>query len=162
MSVALARVVFSVADIDISLAELAELEAASFESAVPPSAAVRLLQVASLAVALKFFDSSSKRMAWLSKVFSHIAEYVGRDCLDLLACLDLAAAATGSGSLQLKLRGAAPGHSSCSSGVEGKAAGNGTADGSTADGILWPVYVINDVNLLTVLDTVKLILDYSS
>jgi len=98
-----------------------------------------------------------------SQVFSLIAEYVGRDCLDLLACLDLAAAATSTGSLQLKVHGAAPScaNTSSSSGGGGKAASNSTTD-SSSGGVLWPVYVINDVNLLTVLDTVKLILDYSS
>jgi len=100
-----------------------------------------------------------------SQVFSLIAEYVGRDCLDLLACLDLAAAATSTGSLQLKVHGAAPScadASSSSGGAGGKAASNSSTTDSSSGGVLWPVYVINDVNLLTVLDTVKLVLDYSS
>lgn len=88
------------------------------------------------------------------QVFGHIAEYLGRDCLDLLLCLDVAAAATEAGGLQVSVQGVSPaaaGGGSSSSGAVG-------SSGSPS----WLVYVINDVNLLTVLDTVKLIMDYSS
>jgi hypothetical protein len=66
-STASPQAVLTVSNNDVTRVR-ANLEAASFESAVPPSTAVRLLQVVCLAVALKFFDSSSKRMTWLSKV----------------------------------------------------------------------------------------------
>jgi hypothetical protein len=95
------------------------------------------------------------------QVFGHIAEYLGRDCLDLLLCLDVAAAANEAGSLQVSVQGISPsaaGTSSSSSSSGNAAAGGGGSSSSPS----WPVYVINDVNLLTVLDTVKLIMDYSS
>uniref|UniRef100_A0A383VKR7 Uncharacterized protein n=1 Tax=Tetradesmus obliquus TaxID=3088 RepID=A0A383VKR7_TETOB len=135
----------------------AELESASFVSAVAPRIAVRLLHIVALAVVLKFLPgsgSSSKRLEYVNKVFGHIAEYLGRDCLDLLLCLDVAAAATEAGGLQVSVQGVSPaaaGGGSSSSGAVG-------SSGSPS----WLVYVINDVNLLTVLDTVKLIMDYSS
>jgi hypothetical protein len=55
----------------------AELESASFVSAVPPRIAVRLLHIAALAVVLKFLSSSSndgsgssssKRLEYVNKV----------------------------------------------------------------------------------------------
>lgn len=117
----------------------------------------------------------------LIQVFTHVTEYLGRDCLDLLVCVDVAAtavegapealSATGDGAaappstmgsrslqqkdpaLQLSLAGAALG------GVQGAAAG-GTG-GSTGAGDAC-CYIINDVNLLTVLDTIRLLIDFSS
>ncbi|KAF6255279.1 hypothetical protein COO60DRAFT_1702917 [Scenedesmus sp. NREL 46B-D3] len=149
----------------------AELESASFVSAVAPRIAVRLLHIVALAVVLKFFSggtgsssssSGSKRLEYVNKVFGHVAEYLGRDCLDLLLCVDVAAAASEAGGLQVSLQGVPPaaaaagGDSSSSTG----AAGGGTAAAGGSCGAAggggspsWPVYVINDVNLLTVLDT---------
>lgn len=120
------------------------------------------------------------------QVFTHVAEYLGRDCLDLLVCVDVAAtaaapttasipsAAGGAGggggggglgasslqqqgpALQLLLAGAAPGASSAGSSANSAAAsGSGGGGGACC-------YLINDVNLLTVLDTVRLLMDYSS
>lgn len=80
-------------------------------------------------------------------MFNHITEYLGRDCLDLLTCVDVAAAATPEGDLQIMVKGVAPA---------------AHASSSSSNSVSWPVYVINDVNLLTVLDTIKLILDYSA
>jgi hypothetical protein len=82
-------------------------------------------------------------------VFGHVAEYLGRDCLDLLLYLDVAAAASDAGSLQVSVQGVSPAAATAS-------------DSSSSSSPSWPVYVINDVNLLTVLDTVKLIMEYSS
>jgi hypothetical protein len=93
------------------------------------------------------------------QVFGHIAEYLGRDCLDLLLCVDVAAAASEAGSLQVSVQGVSPAAATGGSSSNTGAAGASAAGGG---GPSWPVYVINDVNLLTVLDTVKLIMDYSS
>jgi hypothetical protein len=113
----------------------------------------------------------------LLQVFSHVAEYLGRDCLDLLLCVDVAAAAVtpaaaaagsqavSSGALQqqppalqLLLAGAAPGPSaSAAAGPIGGGSSSSAAGGGGAC-----CYIINDVNLLTVLETVRLLMDYSS
>jgi hypothetical protein len=111
----------------------------------------------------------------LLQVFTHIAEYLGRDCLDLLVCVDVAAAAispaaagshAGSSSalqqqlpaLQLLLAGAAPGAgASAAAGPTGGGSSSSAAGGGGAC-----CYIINDVNLLTVLETVRLLMDYSS
>ncbi|WIA20415.1 hypothetical protein OEZ85_004831 [Tetradesmus obliquus] len=136
----------------------AELESASFVSAVAPRIAVRLLHIVALAVVLKFLPgsgSSSKRLEYVNKVFGHVAEYLGRDCLDLLLCLDVAAASSEAGGLQVSVQGVSP---AAAGGGSSSSGGAVCRSGSPS----WPVYVINDVNLLTVLDTVKLIMDYSS
>lgn len=112
------------------------------------------------------------------QVFTHVAEYLGRDCLDLLVCVDVAAAAVeptpgaaaaGSGAqgstlqqpqqgpaLQLLLAGAAPGTGSgAGAGPTGGSSGSSGTGGACC-------YIINDVNLLTVLETVRLLMEYSS
>jgi hypothetical protein len=81
--------------------------------------------------------------------------------------LDVAAAANEAGSLQVSVQGISPaaaaGSSSSSAAAGGSAAAAAAAgSGASSSSPSWPVYVINDVNLLTVLDTVKLIMDYSS
>jgi hypothetical protein len=96
------------------------------------------------------------------QVFGHIAEYLGRDCLDLLLCLDVAAAANEAGSLQVSVKGISPAEAGDSSSISAAPGGATPAAGGGSSNPSWPVYVINDVNLLTVLDTVKLIMDYSS
>lgn len=98
--------------------------------------------------------------AMCSQIFTHVAEYLGRDCLDLLVCVDVAAAAVdaagGTGpALQLLLAGAAQGQG-------GSAGANGSGSSSSSNGGGACCYVINDVNLLTVLETVRLLMDYSS
>jgi hypothetical protein len=90
------------------------------------------------------------------QIFTHVAEYLGRDCLDLLVCVDAAAtaveAAGGTGpALQLLLAGAAQGPG-----------GSAGANSSSSNGGGACCYIINDVNLLTVLETVRLLMDYSS
>lgn len=115
---------------------------------------------------------------FLLQVFTHVAEYLGRDCLDLLVCVDMAAAAVESpaaavgstvGSsalqqhppaLQLLLAGAAPGAGpGAAAGLTGGSSGSSS---SAAGGRGACCYIINDVNLLTVLETVRLLMDYSS
>lgn len=117
------------------------------------------------------------------QVFTHVAEYLGRDCLDLLVCADVAATATeahpaatpsaaraGTGAagasqlqdrgpaLQLLLSGAAPGATSAAAGPTGGSSGSSASSGGSGA----CCYIINDVNLLTVLETVRLLMDYSS
>lgn len=94
-----------------------------------------------------------------SQIFTHVAEYLGRDCLDLLVCVDAAATAVhAAGStgpaLQLLLSGAAQGPGG-SAGANGSSSSSGNGGGACC-------YIINDVNLLTVLETVRLLMDYSS
>lgn len=115
------------------------------------------------------------------QVFTHVAEYLGRDCLDLLVCVDVAAAAVeptpaaaaaaGGGAqgstllqqqqqgpaLQLLLAGAAPGTGpGAGVGPTGGSSGSSSSTGGAC------CYIINDVNLLTVLETVRLLMEYSS
>lgn len=95
------------------------------------------------------------------QIFTHVSEYLGRDCLDLLVCVDVAAAAVdaagGTGpALQLLLAGAAQGPGG-STGATGSSNSSSSSNGGGAC-----CYVINDVNLLTVLETVRLLMDYSS
>lgn len=112
------------------------------------------------------------------QVFTHVAEYLGRDCLDLLVCVDVAASAvqtapanttcgtnstasstaapSSTPALQLLLAGAAPGAATgAAAGPTGGSSSNSSSGGACS-------YIINDVNLLTVLETVRLLMDYSS
>jgi hypothetical protein len=71
----------------------------------------------------------------------------------------VAAAASEAGGLQVSVQGVSPSAAAANNSSSNAA---GAAASSSSSSPSWPVYVINDVNLLTVLDTVKLIMDYSS
>ena len=114
--------------------------------------------------------------AVLSQVFTHVTEYLGRDCLDLLVCVDMAAAAVEppqpasvagrpmqqqAPALQLLLSGAAPGTNAAGA-AAGPTGASTASSSSTGGGSGACCYIINDVNLLTVLETVRLLMDYST
>lgn len=86
----------------------------------------------------------------LLQVFGHITEYVSKDCLDLLLQLTVSAAASSGSSILVKVQGSTPNTARSSSSSAGRVA--------AVVGSCWPVYVINDVNLMTVLETFKVFL----
>jgi hypothetical protein len=132
----------SVSTSDVARAFM-ELESAAFESAVSPRAAVRLLHALLAALAEKFTAASRSRLAWLEALFVHLEEYLGRDALDAALALEARAEAAAGGRLRLHL-----------SGLGGGGGGRGSAGGGGPGAALT---VVNDVDLLTVLDTVQLL-----
>ncbi len=86
------------------------------------------------------------------QALGHAAEYVGRDCLDLLLCLDASASAAPAGGLHLHLRGA----TAVQPLQPGPVPTADTPGGSRATD--WPLYLVNDIHLLTVLESVRLAL----
>lgn len=114
-------------------------------------------------------------------VFGQLLEYVSKDSLDMLLCLAARADVT-AGTLRLKLSGDVGADATCSSsgsGNGGSSSGNGSvhggsagssagagangsgasgANGSGSGAVQWPVYLINDINLMTVVDSVRLLL----
>eukprot|EP00878_Enallax_costatus_P008928 GHUV01009335.1.p1 GENE.GHUV01009335.1~~GHUV01009335.1.p1 ORF type:complete len:506 (+),score=146.01 GHUV01009335.1:129-1646(+) len=127
----------------------AELDCASFTSAVTPGVAVKLAHITVLATAMKILGSGSKQLDKINQVFGHVFEYVSKDCLDLLLSINASAAASTEGSIQVELQGTPPtttaGMHTSSSQQHGSAAANG------------PFHIVNDVDLLTILDTVTLL-----
>lgn len=81
-------------------------------------------------------------------------EYLGRDSLDLLLCIDIAATAQDAAGQKQQLHGASS--SALQLLVAGAAPAGGTGGGGGGGACC---YFINDVNLLTVLDTVRLLMD---
>jgi uncharacterized membrane protein YgcG len=131
----------SVATNDVARAFF-ELESAAFESALSPRVAVRLLHALAAGLAAKFLEASGRRLSWLEALFEHLEEYLGRDALDAALALEARAEGAGGGRLRLHLSGLGG----------GPGGGSGGGGGGSA-----AVSLVNDVDLLTVLDTVQLL-----
>ena len=164
------RYVVSIANNEITRVKC-DLESVLFQSCLAPRIAVRLLHAVAVAVAQKVWKMSGKQLVWLDKVFDHLQEYLSKDSLDALVCLH-AKAAVEDGVLRFMLSGDVPDNGGVSSNTvisqaaAAALAGGGLgAIGAGSSGVaaaagVWPVYIINDVNMLTVLETVKLMMDY--
>lgn len=144
------RCVLRVANNDITRVRC-DLESALFQSCLAPAITIRLLHAVALAVAHKLQQVSGKHLRWLDKVFQHLQEYCSKDSLDLLVCLH-AGASVGPKGLAVNLSGKL--------GQATSASGGGGEGAAAKQPSAWPVYLINDFSMLTVLDTVKLMMDY--
>lgn len=109
----------------------------------------RVLQAVVIALVLKFHSADSYSIRFWNRAFNQLHEYLSRGSLDLAVCLSVRAAMDRpSGRLRVEL-----------SGQDLNAAGAGGANGG-GQGLLGgvcPVYLLNDVNLMTVFDSVKLL-----
>ncbi len=117
-----------------------------------------------IALTLKFHASDSYSIRFWNKAFGQIHEYLSRGSLDVAACLSLRATMDRArDKLKIELSGQdlnsgpAGGGSAGGSGGQGARGGEGSGSGSGLLGKVCPVYVVNDVNLMTVLDTMKLL-----
>jgi hypothetical protein len=143
----------TVASNDVTRARL-DLECAALESALAPRAATRLLHAFCVAVAHKFWGSTGKRLAKLEALFFHLEQYLGKDALDLSVSLSARAEAAEGDKLKLQVSGLPSGGGGDGSrGREEKASGGGGATAAAAAA----VRLVNDVDLMTVLDTVQLL-----
>ncbi len=91
----------------------------------------------------------------LDTLFRHLTEYLSTDALDLLVCAHASAAVQDDGRLLVRVQGGANGASP----RKGGAAGDTAATIGSGDGV-WPLYFVNDVSLLQLLETSKLVMDY--
>jgi len=124
----------------------ADVESLLLLSAVPPRTAVRLLHVLMAAGARRFRGLPAESLKTLDAFFGHTLELVSKDALDAMACLRLRAGVREGGELVVTLSGDVDG------GDGDKAGGAPPAAAQPA----WPVYCINDVNLLTVVEAIKM------
>ncbi|KAG2489303.1 hypothetical protein HYH03_012135 [Edaphochlamys debaryana] len=131
----------------------ADVEGLWFQSWVPPpKLAVRVLQAVVIALVLKFHAADSYSIRFWNRAFDQLHEYLSRGSLDLAVCLS--ARATMDRTTD-RLRVELSGQDLNASHTPG-AAGAGAAGGGLL-GRVCPVYLLNDINLLTVLDSVKLL-----
>jgi hypothetical protein len=98
-----------------------------------------------MAVAYRLYGWDARQLRTLDAFFMHLHEYTSRDVLDLVAAISVKAECQGE-----QLRVVLSGDHSAGPGAVAAAVGQQ----------VWPVYFVNDVNLLTVLDTFKLVMDY--
>lgn len=94
----------------------------------------------------------------LDTLFRHVAEYVSKDALDFLLCFNVQAAAEDDGRLLVQLSGG-PQAAAGGGGGGGGSPRRLTAEAATAAAVP-PLVLRNDVNLLQILDTAKLMMDY--
>lgn len=121
----------------------ADIESALFHSAVPPRIAIRLLHVLAASAAVNFKYMDSEQVHTLHKVFRIMHEYVSKDTLDALLCFVMKADVVDD-QLVIKLSGD----------VDSDGGGGGGAQP-----VSWPLYCINDINLVTVVDSIKMLME---
>lgn len=124
----------------------AELESVLFQSQVSPRIAVRLLQGVFLGMAQRFGQLSRKHLTWLDTVFSHMHEYMSKDVLDVLLGVTVKAECVDE-VLRLSLSGDT--RAQQAAGASGEGGGRN----------VWPVYVVNDLNMVTVVESIKLLME---
>jgi hypothetical protein len=130
-----------------------ELESAAFESSLAPRAAARLLHAFAGAVAAKFFGATGKRLAWFEALFFHLEEYLTKDSLDLFVSLRARAEAAAGEKLRMHIGGLGAGGGSSGGGWGSSSGGGRRGEGASSSA----VHLVNDVDLLTVLNTVQLL-----
>ncbi|KXZ48833.1 hypothetical protein GPECTOR_25g418 [Gonium pectorale] len=139
----------SVASNDITRLR-ADVEGLWFQSSVSPRLAVRVLQAVVIALVLKFHAADSYSIRFWNRAFNQLHEYLSRGSLDVAVCLSVRAAVDRpTGRLRIEL-----------SGQDLNAPASSSAAAAGGDGLLgrvFPLYLLNDVNLMTVLDSVKLL-----
>ncbi|GLC71375.1 hypothetical protein PLESTF_001108700 [Pleodorina starrii] len=137
----------------------AEVEGLWFQSTVSPRLAVRVLQAVVIALVLKFHSADSYSIRFWNRAFNQLHEYLSRGSLDLAVCLSLRATMDRpTDRLRLELSGQdlnAPPQQTAAGG----GGGGGGGGGQGLLGRVCPVYLLNDVNLMTVFDSVKLLME---
>jgi hypothetical protein len=101
-----------------------------------------------MAVAYRFATCDARQLRNLDALLAQLLEYTSKDVLDLVVAVGLKAEARGD-----KLRVAISGDT-----------GAGGGAGAGGPGMSWqevlPVYCVNDLNILTLLDTFRLFMEY--
>lgn len=98
----------------------------------------------------------------LDRLFNNLHEYLA-GTLDILVCMHAAAAVDEQGALLVRLQGGTGAdEGGASTGKRPAAAGGpgGSGQQQGCGGGVWPLYVANDVNLIQLLETFRLVMDY--
>jgi hypothetical protein len=106
----------------------------------------RLLHAVAMAVAYRFAACDARQLRNLDTLLAQLLEYTSKDVLDLVVAVGLRAEAKGD-----KLRVSISGDTG---------AGAGAGPGGLSWQEVLPVYCVNDLNILTLLDTFRLFMEY--
>ncbi|KAG1654977.1 hypothetical protein FOA52_004564 [Chlamydomonas sp. UWO 241] len=151
----------------------ADIESLMFQSTVSPKLAVRMLYAVVANLMLRFYSEDSFQLRFWHQVFAQLFEYLGKESLDVTVCLSAHAYVVKPPAQGQAARAAAasrlrPGRHPPSSGAAATAAAAAASGdarliialngGSDASGLsqVRPFSLVNDVNLLTVLDSFRL------
>ncbi|MEW5318825.1 MAG: hypothetical protein WDW38_010011 [Sanguina aurantia] len=117
----------------------ADIDSLVFQSKLPPRITVRLLHAVVVGLLLKFHSPGSYQLRFWDKVFVQLFEYLSKGSLDVVLCMTARGEMVGD-RLRVVLQG---------------------DPSSNPHGLdhICPIHILNDVNLLTVLDSFKLATD---
>lgn len=130
----------------------ADVESLMFQSSVSPKLAVRMLYTVVANIMLRFYNQDSFQLAFWYKLFSQLHEYLGKESLDVTACVSAHAEVIRPTKGSTKRSGPNP---TPDDDPILRVMING---GSSQQGLtqVAPFSLVNEVNLLTVLDSFKL------
>lgn len=140
-----------------------DLDTLCFQSDVAPRTAIRLLHAVIAAFIAEYGVRKDRDMKWVDSLFDHLDEYLSKETLEvsmaLMAAAEVQEAPTPPGVLGMPSTDV-----NQTPEVEGRlkvVLSNPPSSGPHQEDLgTWPLVFINDLSLLTVLDTFKLLMDY--